>query len=92
MSYIEENLMNGEKILYRSKLSGVVFLWPLIWFIVAIMIFGSGGDFAGRRGGLFVLIAIVTGIYSYINYTTSEYWNNEQTHYCKSWLHPKEFN
>lgn len=72
MSYIDKNLMNGEKILYRGKLHWAVFLWPIIWFIVAIMFFGGGGDTAAA-GGLFVLIAIVTGIASFINYTTSEF-------------------
>ena len=72
MSYIEENLMNGENILYSSKLHWVVFLWPIIWFIVAIMFFSGGGE-AAAAGGLFVLIAIVTGIASFINYKTSEF-------------------
>ncbi len=72
MSYIEKNLMNGENILYRGKLHWVVFLWPVIWLIVAIMFFGGRGDTAAV-GGLFVLIAIITGIASFINYTTSEF-------------------
>ena len=70
MSYIEKNLMNGESVLYRGKLHWVVFLWPVIWFIVAIMFFSGGGDSAAV-GGLFVLIAIVTGVASFISYTTS---------------------
>ncbi len=72
MSYIEKNLMNGENILYRGKLHWIVFLWPVVWFIVAIMLFRSGSDTAAA-GGLFVLIAIVTGIASFINYKTSEF-------------------
>lgn len=72
MSYIDKNLMNGENILYRGKLHWVIFLWPIIWFIVAIMFFGGGGDTAAACG-LFVLVAIVTGIASFINYTTSEF-------------------
>jgi uncharacterized membrane protein YdbT with pleckstrin-like domain len=72
MGYIDKNLMNGENLLYRSNLHWVVFLWPTIWFIVAIMLFISGGDIA-VAGSLFVLIAIVTGIASFIYYTTSEF-------------------
>lgn len=72
MSYIEKNLMNGENILYRGKLHWVVFLWPVIWFVVAIMFFSGGGDTAAA-GGLLVLIAIITGIASFINYKTSEF-------------------
>ena len=72
MSYIEQNLMNGEKVLYRGKLHWVVFIWPVIWFIVAMIFFSGKSDIA-LFGGLFVLIAIVTGIASFINYTASEF-------------------
>jgi len=72
MSYIEKNLMNGESVLYRGNLHWVVFLWPAIWFIIAIMFFSGGGDTA-PVGVLFILIAIVTGIASFINYKTSEF-------------------
>ena len=71
MSYIEKNLMNGESIVYRTKLHWVVFLWPIIWLVVAIIFFGSGG--AAAAGGLFILIAILTGIASFINFSTSEF-------------------
>jgi uncharacterized membrane protein YdbT with pleckstrin-like domain len=72
MSYIEKNLMNGESIVYRTKLHWVVFLWPIIWLVVAIIIFSSGGGVAAA-GGLFILIAILTGIASFINFSTSEF-------------------
>jgi uncharacterized membrane protein YdbT with pleckstrin-like domain len=70
MSYIEKNLMNGESLLYRSKLHWVVFLWPAIWFVAALIFFGSAIPAAGQ---LIILVAIVTGIASFINYTTSEF-------------------
>lgn len=57
---------------YRGKLHWIVFLWPIIWFIIAIMFFSGGGDTAAASG-LFILIAILTGIASFINYTTSEF-------------------
>ena len=72
MSYIEKNLMNGESIIYLSNLHWVVFLWPVICFIVAITLFTVGGN-AAVVGVLFILIAIVTGISSFINYKTSEF-------------------
>jgi len=72
MSYIENNLMVGEEIVYRAKLHWVVFLWPVIWLIVALLFFSSGGD-ATTGGGLFILIAIASGIASFINYSTSEF-------------------
>ena len=72
MSYIEKNLMNAESILYRGSLHWVVFLWPAIWFIVAIMFFSGGSDIA-PAGGLFILISMVTGLGAFINYKTSEF-------------------
>lgn len=72
MSYIEKNLMSGESIIYRGKLHWVVFLWPIIWFVVAVLFFVSGGD-AAAAGGLFILLAVLTGIASFINYSTSEF-------------------
>jgi uncharacterized membrane protein YdbT with pleckstrin-like domain len=64
--------MNSESIIYLGKLHWVIFLWPLICFIVAILFFIGGGDTVAV-GGLFVLVALVTGIASLINYTTSEF-------------------
>ncbi|MGB8657690.1 MAG: PH domain-containing protein [Candidatus Zixiibacteriota bacterium] len=72
MSYIEKNLMVGENIIYRAKLHWVVFLWPVIWFVAAVLFF-SGGGVTAAFGGVFIIIAILTGISSLINYSTSEF-------------------
>lgn len=72
MSYVENNLMSGERIVYQAKLHWVEFLWPIIWLVVAVLFFASGGDTAGA-GGLFILLAVLTGIASFINYSTSEF-------------------
>ena len=72
MSYIENNLMSGEEITYRAHLHWVVFLWPIIWFVIAILFFISGGDTA-VVGGIFILIAIIHGIGSFVTYKTSEF-------------------
>jgi len=70
MSYIENNLMNEENILYRSKLHWIVFCWPVIWFIVAIIFFIAGVSVIGV---LCILISIVTGIASFIKFKSSEF-------------------
>ena len=72
MSYIENNLMSGEEITYRAHLHWVVFLWPIIWFVIAILFFISGGDTA-VVGGIFILIAIIHAIGSFVAYKTSEF-------------------
>ncbi len=73
MSYIEENLMKGENILYRARLHWVVFIWPVIWFIVAIMFFGRGGHAAFTAGCLFIIIAVAKAISSFITFSNSEF-------------------
>ena len=72
MSYIENNLMSGESVIYNAKLHWVIFLWPAIWLVIALLIFSSGGDAAAAGGGA-IVIAILTGIASFINYSTSEF-------------------
>ena len=72
MSYIDGNLMNGEQVVYRTHLHWIVFAWPIVWLILAIILFMSGGGAAGV-GGLCLLLAIITGVVSYIDYATSEY-------------------
>ncbi len=73
MGYIERNLMNGENILYRARIHWVVFLWPVIWFIVAVAFFTRGANAAVFAGRIFVLIAILKAIESFITYSTSEF-------------------
>lgn len=75
MGYIEKNLMSAEKIVYRTKLHRIVFVWPIIWLVVALLIFVSVSDAALRDvlSILIFLLAILTSISSFINYTTSEF-------------------
>ena len=72
MSYIEQNLMNGENVLYQARLHWVIFLWPAIIFIIAIMYCIVGGEGA-VFGGLLIFIGIITGVISIIKYRTSEF-------------------
>ena len=72
MSYIEKNLLTDENLIYRGKLHLIVFLWPVIWFAVAMIFFIRGGDDADI-GYLFIFIALVTGINSFITFQTSEF-------------------
>jgi uncharacterized membrane protein YdbT with pleckstrin-like domain len=75
MSYIEKNLMIGESIMYRAKLHWIVFLWPIIWLVAAVLSLTKYGDTEGGRilAGMFILLAIIMGIGSQIKYSTSEF-------------------
>ncbi len=72
MSYIESNLMNGESVKYKAKLHWIIFIWPTIWIFLSFIMFSSGGD-SYYVGIIFILIAIITGIFSFINYSSSEF-------------------
>lgn len=68
--YIEQNLMAGEEVVYRTKLHWVVFLWPAIFLFIALLGSTSG---SGKVGGFFFLLTILTGVFSFITYSTSEF-------------------
>lgn len=72
MSYIDNNLLSGEKVIYRAKLHWFVFIWPIIWLVLSIITL-SGGEEGAALGGLFIILTIVTGISSTISYLTSEF-------------------
>lgn len=81
MSYIDRNLMDGEHIVYRGRLNLVIFIWPIMWFIVALALYGVGVNMAEAKvrtfmiaiGGLFALIAFITFMRPFIQYVTSEF-------------------
>src|SRR5690348_13688638 len=72
MSYIDSNLLTGESVIYRARLHWIVFLWPIIWLIVAILLFGAGEGAAGL-GVIALILFIATGIGSLVSYVTSEF-------------------
>lgn len=72
MSYIQQNLMEGEELLYRSKLHWVIFLGPIIFTVVAFIFFASK-DEGYNPGGLLLFIAIIWGMVKFITLKTSEF-------------------
>lgn len=72
MSYIDTNLISGESVIYRAKLHWIIFVWPVIWFIVAVLFFMGGKDVAAF-GGIFALVGVLNGLAAFINYSTSEF-------------------
>ena len=70
MGYIENKLVSAEKVIYRTKLHWGIFLWSAIFLVVAIIGFAGGSE---PTGWLFILLTVLTGISSFINYSTSEF-------------------
>ena len=72
MGYIDQNLMSGEQVVYRTKLHWIVFLWPIIFIILALVFFARGKE-AAILGTLFFLIAILSAVLAFISLKTSEF-------------------
>lgn len=68
MSYIDQSLVAGERILYRARLHLVVFASPAAFFFLAFVTLRNPPLF-----GLFLLLAIISGAASYLKYVSSEF-------------------
>lgn len=69
MSYIDENLLAGERVIYRATLHKIVFAWPVLIFLIGCLAWSSS-----TGSGLFIiLIAVGLGIYAALNYKSSEF-------------------
>jgi len=69
VGYIEENLIEGEVVIYKTKLHWFpVFFWPAFF----LLLFGLISDNA-EAGAFFLLITLIFGLGSFINYSASEF-------------------
>src|SRR5690554_2518932 len=66
MSYVEENLMKNEEVIYKTTLHWFIFIKPLILFLISFL-------FSGGTRTVIIIIAILYGISQAINYSTSEF-------------------
>jgi len=85
MAYIDENLMDDEKIIFRTKPHWIIFSNAIIWsiFMMAAFMIGPftpvghwnmfGYTLYSIFGTFSFLAACVTGLMSYIDYACSEY-------------------
>jgi len=72
-SYVENNLMTGEEILYRAKLHLIIFFGPVVTLLISFLLFGSGDGSLISIGAFLFLVAIAAGIGRMIIYKTSEF-------------------
>jgi hypothetical protein len=72
--YIDQYLMPGENVVYRTRLHWAVFLPPLVWFIFAICLFFTRNTAAATVGALLLMFAVFPlAITSLIARATSEF-------------------
>lgn len=70
MGYVDNNLMAGEQVAYRTKLHWIVFFWPIALLIISFLI--SGPEVANLRIIMFIS-AMVWGMITFITYKSSEF-------------------
>jgi len=72
MSYVDKNLMNGEMVVYRTKIHWIVFVRPIVAFIISIILMNmeSGSQFLGA---ILFFMSIYWAIKSIIRVYFSEY-------------------
>lgn len=71
MSYIEKNLMAGEKVIYRAKLHWAsVFSAAIAWTVLAILLFVGK---AAPGGAFCLVIAVVVGALEYLKLIGAEF-------------------
>lgn len=73
MGYIDNNLMNNEKLLYRAKLHWIIFWEPLFFFVLAIGLYVYFGEGVKTVSLILLVLGVISAILPIINYTTSEF-------------------
>ncbi len=69
MSYIENNLMKDEKVVYQAKLHWRIFLGPIIMGILTLIFLFANPNFMG----FFLIITAIWAISALIQFKTSEF-------------------
>jgi uncharacterized membrane protein YdbT with pleckstrin-like domain len=69
MSYISENLLAGERVVYRTNLHKIVFFWPAVIAGLGLLVWSEGVG----AGFTILLIDIGVAVYAYMVYKSSEF-------------------
>lgn len=62
MSYIDKNLMNGEKIVYLTRRHKIIFTLPVIWFILSAVFF-TLKSLLGLKPEMNIILLVFSGIF-----------------------------
>jgi uncharacterized membrane protein YdbT with pleckstrin-like domain len=69
MSYIDENLLNGEQVVYRATLHKIIYIWPA--FLVLLGLLAIAGS--GQTALFFFVIAGIVAAICYAEFKASEF-------------------
>ena len=82
MSYIHKSLLDGEEIVYLTRRHKIIFTYPVIWLLVAAILFGVKWVFVFKPeinfallifSGIFLAAAILHALVIWINYLCAEF-------------------
>ncbi len=76
MGYIDKNLLEGEKVIYKTRHHKIIFIWPVVWVLLAITFLALGKyvrpDFF-FFAGLFGAVSLIHALMIWVHYITSEF-------------------
>lgn len=75
MSYVDRTLGPNEQVIFRTRLSRVMFIWPVLIGIAGAVILGLWyhSPVAKAGGGLLLAVALLLGLARYVSYASSEF-------------------
>ena len=75
MSYVDRTLGPNEQVIFRTRLSAVMFLWPVLTAIAGAVVLGLWyqSPIGQAAGGLLLAVALLHGLARYVSYISSEF-------------------
>ena len=82
MSYIHKSLLDDEKIIYLTRRHKIIFTYPVIWLLLAAILFGIKWVFVFKPeinfslsifSGIFLAVALIHALVVWINYLCAEF-------------------
>lgn len=75
MSYLDKNLLPGEKVLFRTKKHLIIFAYPVFWslFCMVVSYYVYSDPLVNKLLWAFWLVALILWLYIWLEYTTSEF-------------------
>lgn len=73
MSYIDQNLLTNETILFRTKKHFIIFLAPMIWTIAALLFLLNNNPYLTKVAFLPTIVALGFWLKEGLNYFTSDF-------------------
>jgi hypothetical protein len=70
MGYIQRSLADGERIVYRTRLHPVIFVWPVLFFLITYTAFLSGSEVVSQ---ILLAFACITAFVVISTYLRSEF-------------------